>query len=95
MNLLNNNNNLFCSIFVHVKCLIVIHNNQNILYDFNEYEMLLDFIEKNLGIKERKNVLDYLIVNSSIVESLENNKKIKKSKNKKNKVNNPDQISLF
>lgn len=85
------NNSFFCSVNIHKKAIIVNHNSKNIIYRFEDYKLLLEFIKKSLGEKEKNNVLEYIRNNSEIIKQLI----IKDIKTKKKQKTNPNQTSLF
>jgi hypothetical protein len=67
-----------------------VYNNQNVIYSFSKYEMLINFITSKAGLKESENVLEYLKNNSKDVREIYLSKKPTKAQ----KIN-PNQTSLF
>lgn len=77
------------NIHVHQKCIIFNFNNKNLLYEFIEFNNLLDLIEKEFSIIEKEKALEFLLNNSEDV------KRYNKAFRKQNTKKNDGQISLF
>lgn len=78
----------FISVNCHVSKLIVNVDEENILFDFDDYEKMLDFVSKFVDKSKVNAIKEYISWNNDYIANLISNKK------KANDKNN-EQLSLF